>query len=1015
MFPSAQNSISTDAQRHGSDSFEFVVALARAYTLSEIFPLHHPTVLDAMRDVAARLEELEPSVVQVTRTGLAAEEVPVGDPHGHVRELARDLSLSGVTELGLGAPLSLDHVERFLRSLRVVTEDPTLALDVLLAQEGGCEVELALHGGPLGPVANALTDDPPLAVQHETGDEVQSQDVEGPVVIDYPGIAESDLERIEPVSEWTVEQEIQDELVVEPLGAFLSMPDPVEDLDVSRAEIETAPDLAAETEDDESDETDWRTAVRERLLVESQVGAPIVPEDTAPKNEAPEAEAPEAAAPNDRHADIELNAAVSDVHQEWTDDSPATDSLTDKAWWEIEPQEADYVGFPQESVAPPQNPEAETEVGELDLPGIEELADVDVPTAAALPTVELPSGAGEDEEAEAFYAQSSQLGDAGVDAASVVGDVDPEFSEEAQPLVGPGQWTAEGQAQEWGGTVDADPDHLAALDLDQPRPLQELYDGPATDPEHASPANAVENVPVVPVLDESEINSPALAVPPDPHMAAPEELSQSAVAFGSGEAGATQAEPAHAFQAALQDEPVGEGDSPQHSGQQEPVAETSELWEPSVDDGLSSLWDAEASGWIEDPQGAIDGPLEDESTEPFPPVERLAPDGPTLLESEDVEPEQAQAPQDPEVVLLENELAAEVGAEEFYAAPAPVQPPVAARTEGAAPISDLVSQFLGADEGDRPVANQRIMEAASQLTASEDFETIAKGIEVLVRDAVPGDHGAIALARALAEPPVVTALCKLLAEVRDADRRDELVYVFGQMSEVTAPALAKDLSEVPPRAARRNYMDALFRMRTEAVAVAVPMLDDSRWFIVRNGVDILGEAGDEGAVARLAPSLAHPDHRVRRATVMALAKLGGARAGNELIPVLEDPNAEVREGAAMALGHLRVAKALRPLLELLDRDKGDDAQLVILRSLGQIGDPGAVPAIEKRAVGFFFIKPNKAVRIAAYRALAAIGTPHASRLVIDAATDRDAEVAAAVGTMAEQLQNAQVEAVAGSV
>ena len=62
------------------------------------------------------------------------------------------------------------------------------------------------------------------------------------------------------------------------------------------------------------------------------------------------------------------------------------------------------------------------------------------------------------------------------------------------------------------------------------------------------------------------------------------------------------------------------------------------------------------------------------------------------------------------------------------------------------------------------------------------------------------------------------------------------------------------------------------------------------------------------------------------------------------------------------------------------------------RALGQLGDPGAVNTIEKHAVGGRFSKPKSDVRIAAYKALNHIGTPHARRLLNQAMDDKDAEV-----------------------
>ena len=66
----------------------------------------------------------------------------------------------------------------------------------------------------------------------------------------------------------------------------------------------------------------------------------------------------------------------------------------------------------------------------------------------------------------------------------------------------------------------------------------------------------------------------------------------------------------------------------------------------------------------------------------------------------------------------------------------------------------------------------------------------------------------------------------------------------------------------------------------------------------------------------------------------------------------------------------------------------------ILYALGQLGDPGAVISIEKHAINSFFSRSPTDVRIAAYRALHHIGTPHAKRLLNQAVDDKDPEVKA---------------------
>ena len=70
-----------------------------------------------------------------------------------------------------------------------------------------------------------------------------------------------------------------------------------------------------------------------------------------------------------------------------------------------------------------------------------------------------------------------------------------------------------------------------------------------------------------------------------------------------------------------------------------------------------------------------------------------------------------------------------------------------------------------------------------------------------------------------------------------------------------------------------------------------------------------------------------------------------------------------------------------------------------LRALGALGDPSAVPAIEKRVKGSIFSRPPKGVRLAGLTALAAIGTPHAMSLVKKASTDKDPEISTAAAQL----------------
>ena len=235
-----------------------------------------------------------------------------------------------------------------------------------------------------------------------------------------------------------------------------------------------------------------------------------------------------------------------------------------------------------------------------------------------------------------------------------------------------------------------------------------------------------------------------------------------------------------------------------------------------------------------------------------------------------------------------------------------------------------------------------------------------------------------------------------LGAERDEERRAWLTRASVRVGPEMALALADALSGTTDRFARHAFVDAMVRLGDVAMPVIEEMVEDPRWFVVRNAVSVLGQAGGERAVELIVSTLAHADGRVRREAILALAKVGGTDAGMLVYGMLEDPDPEVRLAATMAAGTLKVERSLRPLLSLLEEETDHDVVVGVLGALGKLGDPGAVPAIEKRTVSTLLARQPTNVRIAAYRALGAIRTPHAKSLLVRAADDRNPDVKAAV-------------------
>ena len=331
----------------------------------------------------------------------------------------------------------------------------------------------------------------------------------------------------------------------------------------------------------------------------------------------------------------------------------------------------------------------------------------------------------------------------------------------------------------------------------------------------------------------------------------------------------------------------------------------------------------------------------------------------------------------------------------------PVRKPTA-RAQDADPqaLRDAVTAFLKADPLSREGKGRTIRDAAAALREANALDVLADSVERLARGAGdPPDEACLAMAQALLSPGVASRIAAYLGNEHDEDRRKELVGVCKLLGNDMALAVSDALSGTQDRYARRTFLDTMVEMGTNAMPVIEKMVEDGRWFVVRNALAILGEVGGERPVELIISTLAHADARVRREALMALAKVGGEDAGQLVYGMIDDPDADVRLAAAMAAGALKVDRALRPLLALLEEESDPDVVVGVLHALGQLGDPGAVNAIEKRAVGSFFSRPPTEVRIAAYRALHSIGTPRAKSLLVQAADDKDPAVKGAIRQM----------------
>lgn len=333
----------------------------------------------------------------------------------------------------------------------------------------------------------------------------------------------------------------------------------------------------------------------------------------------------------------------------------------------------------------------------------------------------------------------------------------------------------------------------------------------------------------------------------------------------------------------------------------------------------------------------------------------------------------------------------------------PLEQQRAPEVAGAA-LAEAVDHFLSGHPG----AGAEVQKVAAKLRERLALDPLADAVERLV-DAAEGDDEdpALDMAAKITNPAVASRLVQRMANEDDEERRAEYLVLAERLGIVMANAFKGALTDAPDARTRRACHQGLIAMGDISRPVIEAMVEDDNRFLVQSGVAILGETGGDGALELVTSALANTDFRVRREAIAALAKLDGEDSDQLVMASLEDPDPTVRAAAAEAAGRLGIERALRPILALLDvEDLDDDAKVPVqvqaLRGLGHLGDPGAVQAIEKLAVGSLFSKPSTEVRVAAYQALHDIGTPHARALIEKAREDKDPVVRTTVRALAAE-------------
>jgi HEAT repeat protein len=254
----------------------------------------------------------------------------------------------------------------------------------------------------------------------------------------------------------------------------------------------------------------------------------------------------------------------------------------------------------------------------------------------------------------------------------------------------------------------------------------------------------------------------------------------------------------------------------------------------------------------------------------------------------------------------------------------------------------------------------RVVDTLVQMIDQAETRGDSRGLEFIAIAAVSQLHavgvgaGRLAterLLRRLQHRSSIELLAKRLPHVQD---RMRLIELLSRSGETAVDILVKHLMEVDDAAARRVYFDSIVQLDMAGPAL-FDLVRDSRWFVVRNAVALLGEMGVQHADMAMLPLLQHNDDRIRIAAARALMRIGTPKALQALHAAIEDRSNEVRRIAAVSYGLTPgTAGMVRPhaarLSLALEKETDEDVALEMLASLGKLGSADAIQRLLRIAL-----------------------------------------------------------------
>lgn len=295
-----------------------------------------------------------------------------------------------------------------------------------------------------------------------------------------------------------------------------------------------------------------------------------------------------------------------------------------------------------------------------------------------------------------------------------------------------------------------------------------------------------------------------------------------------------------------------------------------------------------------------------------------------------------------------------------------------------------------------PVARRAAVRLAEELAAALDVGDVATAVRLAPLLAAASDSEAQQVASEIGVPAAVRAF-----KAYDRRHHADLTAVLVALGESALPAVLAALADEESLAVRKRLLEVVARQGERAFPFLLPLLDDPRWFVVRNAAFLLRRLGHPDAAWLLKSRISGSQPKVLAEILKALVALQDPDWFTLLLQNLDSDDEERCRVALEVASRIRHPEVVGALLERLSPRIGgrlrEPFSLELIHALGRLRDPAALPIMREilalRQWRYSF--PLAPARREAAVAVARLEGPDAHALALELA--RSGDQAAAEG------------------